>query len=190
MPDFSPDFTYRYKVRYLAGGITHDFVVRGDQWVADGETHALALAANVGEFFSNLEDQLFTDFTFISASWAYRGSSVFIPTTSVPTDPTGGVDAAPVSSRLRATACTMSGRGLGEGHAKLYFFGLWVPDHLVDSLGADGVLTAAEYGGIANAAAVATTRFHSSDGAAAIFYERLTLKVNDRLLRTVRRLGV
>jgi hypothetical protein len=190
MPDFSPDYTYRYKVRYLAGGITHDFVVRGDQWVTDGETHATALAANVGEFFANLEDQLFDDFAFQSASWAYRGSSVFVPTTNVPTDPTGVFNPALVSSRHRATACTMSGRGLAEGHAKLYFFGAHFPDHLVDSVGADGVITAAEFGGIVNAAAVATTRFHSSDGAAAIFYERLTVKVNDRLLRIVRRLGV
>jgi len=190
MTDFSPDFTYRYKARYLAAGITHDFVVRGDQWVVDGETHATALAANVGEFFAALEDQLYSDFAFISASWAYRGSSVFVPTTAVPVSPTGVVDESTVSSRLRATASTMSGRGTALGHAKLYFFGLWVPDHLTASLGADGVLTGTEFGGIVNAAAVATTRFHASDGSSAIFYERLTLKVNDRLLRTVRRLGV
>lgn len=187
MTDYAPDYTMRYKVHYLAGGFTHDMVVRGPISFSDITTELIALAGGLQTFFEAIEGALFDDFAFLNASYALPSSSVFLPTVIVPTSPTGVTDPANRSARLRATACTMAGRGSPGGSGRLYFFGLTLADSTETDPAGDGVVTVANLAGITDAKDAADAAFHSSNGSAMVFYPRFTIKVNDAALRIVRR---
>lgn len=189
MADWSPDYTYRYKTRYLAGGITHDFTVRGGIIYTGGESEAVSMAAAVTAFFAALEAQLIDDFAFLNASWAYADSNSFTPTTAVPISPTGAIALAGQGGRRRATACTMSGRADTESKAKLYFFGLVGNDTAPGDAGSDGKITNTEMPAIDDAKAIADLNFRSAHGDAALYYPQFTIKVNDHTLRLIRRVG-
>lgn len=189
MADWAPDYTYRYKARYLAGGITHDFTVRGGIIYTGGEALAVTMAAAVSAFFGFLEAQLIDDFEFLNASWAYADSNSFTPTVAIPTSPTGAIALAGQGGRRRATACTMSGRADTESKGKLYFFGLVGNDVAPGDAGSDGKISASELPAIEDAKAVADSNFRSAHGDACIFYPQFTIKVNDHTLRLIRRVG-
>ena len=187
MTDYAPDYTFRYKVRYLAGGFQHDMVVRGPLVVVDPATQNQLLADVLSGYFVNLQTVLYNDFEFQTASYAVAGSNVFIPTTIVPISPVGVVSVANSAARQRASACTHAGRGIGSGSGRLYFFGLAMPDSAAGDPAADGVISVTNLPGLATATGIADGTFKSSSGAAMAFYPRLTIKVNDAMLRIVRR---
>lgn len=189
MPDYAPDYTFRYKARYLAAGFQHDMVVRGGIITTGGTTEAGDMAIAVSQFFAPLTEHLATDFSFLAASWAYAGSNVFVPTSALPSNPTGDINFGGKSKRVRATATCMSARGLTGGHARIYFFGYFQADDLSNDIAQDGVVTELEDAFIATSKTVADASFHASDGGGAIWYPRFTMKVNDDLLRLIRRTG-
>lgn len=189
MTDYSPDYTFRFKLRYLAGGFTHDMVVRSSAILSGGEAESEILGDGLQSFFTALQSALWQDFTFVNGSYAYAGSNVFLP--YMPTSLTGvtpsAVDPTTRSGRLRATAGTMAGKGSGGAIARLYFYGLILPDVTnADALG-DGVLSVGNMAGVATAATAASGTFKAADGTVATFYPRITTKVNDKLLRLIRR---
>lgn len=189
MTDYAPDFTYRYRVSYRAGGFAHNFNVRGPTGLAEPvDDFAFNMATAVHDYFAALAAILWTDFEFLSAAYAAAGSNIFIPTTRVPAaiTPTG-FDPADYSARMRATACTHAGRGVPSGAARLYWFGSSVVDSLDTDEAGDGAISVANVAGLDTATAVANANFFSSAGFAALWYPRLTTKVNDRLLRVIRR---
>lgn len=188
MTDYAPDFTFRYKVHYLAAGFTHDFTVRGPVDTPDIPTLSETLRVAVGNFFADIESKLFTDFAFIAASYAVANSNVFIPLVAVPTAVTpAGPAVADRSARVRATGSTMAGRGIDGGASRLYFFGYMVNDTAAGDAGGDGVISLANDANLGDASAHASDAFRSSSGSEMVYYPRLTMKVNDRLLRTIRR---
>lgn len=189
MPDFSPDYTFRYKVKYVAAGITHDFVVRSGILTSGGETEAGDLANAVGQYFAAIESQLVADFEFLVASWAYAGSNIFVPTDAIPAQPTGVIAVNTLSGRRRATAFNMAGRGSGEGSCRLYFFGLAFSDSAPGDAGSNAVIDVEDFPAVADAKAIADASFRASDGQSGIYYPRFTTKVNDRTLRLIRRLA-
>jgi hypothetical protein len=187
MTNWAPDYTFRYKVRYVAAGFQHDFTVRRSATVTDGETEAGTVSVHVGSFFDALQARLSDDFAFLAASWALPNSNVFVPTTSVPElAAPGAIDYTEYSPKTRAQACTMSGRS-ATAFARLYFYGLIVSHELVGTIGGDGVISVSNLAGVATARTIANGQFRSGDGSGAIFYPRLTIKVNDDLERLIRR---
>jgi hypothetical protein len=187
MPDYAPDFTYRYRVHYSTSGFTHDLTVRGGVSTTGGETLAASMATAVHDFFAALQSQMASNFTFLGASWAYAGSDVFTPTSNVPAAITGAVDTSGHSPRKRATATAMPGRGADASKGRLYFWGYDQSDNLATDKGGDGWISVANDANITTAKAVADANFHTGSGAIGIWYPRFTVKINDRTLRAIRR---
>lgn len=186
MTTWAPDYTLRYKLRYLAGGYTHDMVVRG---TSIGTAADLAdMAADIETAFAAIEGNLFEDFTFQAASYALPNSNVFVPTTIIPTSPTGAIAVADYSARVKASAVAMSGRS-ATAKARIYFFGFVVTDQADGTPGGDGVVTGTEVVPILGFRALAANFANAADGSTATYYPRFTIKVNDRWLRFIRRTG-
>lgn len=187
MTDYAPDFTLRYKATYIAAGFQHNMVVRGPTTPGDVTTAVNDLRIAVGAYFNELAASLWDDFTFLAGAFAVAGSNVFLPTASPPAVTGAGGAHTVRSARLRASACTMAGRGTPTGSGRLYFFGPALADFTQTDPAGDGVISVANLAGITGAKAVADAAFYSSSGEAMVFYPRLTVKVNDNLLRLVRR---
>lgn len=187
MTDYSPDYTFRYRTHYLAGGLTHDFTVRAGITLSGGAELAAVYSVAVGNFLASLEDALFDDFECISASWAYAGSDVFVPSFDVPANPTGVVDHTAFGPRMRASAVAMAGRAADGSKGRLYLFGYAQLDKTNADPAADGWISVDNDANLVDAKAIADTSFHTGSGALGVWYPRLTIKVNDRALRTIRR---
>jgi len=185
MPTYADNWTFRVRAGYISAGIPHKMQVRG---TASGTGLALAetMASDLADYVANFNSRLPNDWAFTSWEYANHDSDIFIPFTPVITDPAGAISPGGLSSVARVRAVCHSGRVAGS-KARIYWFG---PHHESDDAadpGANGVYTSAELSGLAASTTLATASFKGGNGEDAAFYERMTVKVNDRLLRSVRR---
>lgn len=77
MADFAPDYTERYRIRYLCSTRIHKITFRLDQSLTPGGLSDLITA--VGVMFDDALPSLAGDFAFLDASYAARNSSIFLP---------------------------------------------------------------------------------------------------------------
>lgn len=77
MPDFAPNYTPRYKLRYSANGKVHTQLWRPPttSTIADAATFALFVSG----YYAALAPLLYTDIAAIDASWAEADSDIFLP---------------------------------------------------------------------------------------------------------------
>jgi hypothetical protein len=188
MPDFAPDATPRYKVRYLSAGFQHTWLFRAARGVsvstniASGRSAAEVLSAA-------LESLLPEDFIFLDESYALEDSDIFLPTGALPTQPTGAQALADYTPLMRGTGTTFAGKG-GASKARVTAFGVfWDPS---DTAGpaANGLVTAIESSEVAAAIAGLTsvTGMRAINNQPIGWYNRATVKENDVYVKLARRL--
>lgn len=186
MPSFAANFTGRYKAKYKVAGVEHVIQVRSPRGAS------LSSIASEGrtclfEIFSAVVSILADDFVWISAEVADQNSNTFLPTTP-PSAVTGTVDfvAGLWSARKRVSALTFSGRAEGS-KGRISMYGLDIDGDLSTDIGADGLVTPAELSDINTIVASLNGRACAGSGDHAIYSTQATHKVNDRLLRDVRK---
>lgn len=186
MPTHADNYTSRVRGSYIAAGIPHKVKVRS-AGVFSSPALPEALAEILNNYMKNFEADLADDWAWTGWEYANVNSDEWIPMNPVLTaEIEGQVAIGTYSPYARVTACTHSGRAFNS-KARIYFYGLLVPTQSPGNVGGDGVLTSSEVTGLAASTSMATESFRAGSGAAAIFYERLTYKVNDDLLKQVRR---
>lgn len=187
MPTFADNYTFRVRGSYVAAGVQHKMKVRGNS-VINGETAAETYANALNDYISNFEANLWTDWSWLGWEYADPNSDIWIPFNPVLVggDPTGVINPASYTAVKKAYGLTHSGRVAGS-RARLYWFGAAVLDEAVGAVGGNGVISVGEFAGLAASTTLATDTFRGGNGQPAIFYERLTVKVNDDVLKLVRR---
>jgi hypothetical protein len=184
MTTYAPNFTPRYKLHYLAGGITHTIQVRpvrGDSFAATE-----ALRNDIRGCYQAVVARVYNDFQFLSAEIALTDSDVFSPA-AIPLGLVGHVaDPALFSAVARCRGLTFTGRAPGS-RARFTMFGVAYSTDGPTGIGGDGQVLPAEDAGITTIANTASAAFRSGGGFTAIFPARGTYKVNDHLLRLVRK---
>lgn len=184
MTTYAPNFTPRYKLRYRAGGIEHTIQVRSERGATFAATENLK--DTIRACYQAVVARAYNDFVFLSAEIALTDSDVFSPA-AIPLGLVGHVaDPALFSAVARIRGLTFSGRAPGS-RARFTMFGLAFSTDGPTALGGDGTILPAEEAGITTIANTATAAFRSGSGAGAIFPARGTYKVNDHLLRLVRK---
>jgi hypothetical protein len=186
MPTYADNYTFRVRGSYISCGIPHKMKCRGEIGAA-GFSEASALANAMSEYVDNFSSRLPTDWAWTGWEYANEDSDVWIPFSPVlAAEPTGVISTGGLSSMMKIRAVCHQGRAAGS-RARIYW---WGPIHESDDVadpGANGIYTSAELSGLAASTTLATDTFKAGNGLDAIFYERLTVKENDRLLRNVRR---
>jgi hypothetical protein len=183
MTSYASNFTPRYKATYLAGGIQHTIQVRE----ARGASFATVEArrGDLHDIFNALASGLYDDFAWLSAEVALTDDDVFAPALT-PTSVTGVIDGGTISAYKRCHGLTFTGRAAGS-RGKFTMFGILLGTDQNTDEGANGVITAAEIAGVGTIAGIASAHFHAGSGALAVYPNAATYKVNDLLLRRVRK---
>lgn len=186
MATYADNYTFRIRGRYIAAGIAHVMKTRVPSVLGTlplAEFHADAM----NDYVSNFNSVIWADWAWTGWEYAVRDSDVWVPFAPVLTATIAGTQVvAGASAMQKITAVSHQGRAAGS-RARVYWWGPRRSTDLAAEEGGDGVLTSAEASGLAASTTLASDRFAAGNGASAIFYERLTYKVNDYLLRLVRR---
>lgn len=119
MPDFAPNFTARYKVRYQVLTKTHSITWR----LARGASDGMAAAALMEDFWAALSGAMYNDFTVLSAAFAPEDSDVFLPTIA-PASPTGAISSPGGGAGAVPLALSFPGRADDGQRAIFYQYGL------------------------------------------------------------------
>lgn len=182
MTTYAPNYTPRYRARYVAAGIEHTIQVRGPRGSTGAEMTGLRLPLT--GLFLTFADKLADDFTWIAADYALTDSDDFVATT-IPEPVTGLVDAATFSLKQRCTSTNFNGRAVGS-RASLYMYGiLWATG--LGEAEDNGRVTGAEDGDITTAAAICSDNFKANSGTTPIWHAYANIKLNDHLLKLLRR---
>lgn len=184
MSSYAANFTPRYRVKYLAGGIIHTMQVRHARGSTFSDTEALR--EQVRLCFNDMAGVLYSDFAWISADVALTDDDVFAPAAVPASTPTGSIDETLFSPVERIKGLTFSGRAAGS-RAKFTMFGLVFSDVDAGDGAGDGKLTSAEVAAVGTIATRAAIYFRANSGSSALFPNVATYKENDHLLKLVRR---
>lgn len=184
MTTYSPDFTPRWKGTYVAAGVQHSIQFRG----ARGDTFSTmdGYKDRAREIFEAMAGDLADDFAWVKAEIALTDSDVFIPATTPTVSVSGDNAVALYSPMKKISGLTFSGK-TPTGRARFTMYGLLYLSDGPTGLGADGIITPAEAGGITSVVSTAGTYFKGNSGETAVWYNRATYKPNDHLLKLVRR---
>jgi hypothetical protein len=183
MTTYAPTFTPRYRSVYVAAGVQHTIQIRGPR--GENLTQMTDRGSNLYSVFNNLADYLADDFEWISSDVALTDEDTWQPTTN-PLAVTGLVDATTFTPIHKITGTTFSGRSPGS-RARLTVFGLKWPFLTSGNISENGIVTATELAEVGDAVAICTAHFCAGSGLSAAFYNRVTVKPNDLLLKDVRR---
>lgn len=183
MTTYAPNYTPRYRVIYVAAGVQHTMTIRGPRGTNFGGM--TSLGSVIHNVFNPCAALLADDFHYVSADIALTDSDVFAPTT-VPSSTTGLVAVSDYSPMHKATGTTFSGRAPGS-KARLTAYGLFWNLLTVGDDSANGIVTAAEEAAIGNVVTNINGNFCAGSGALALWYSQATVKVNDLLLKKIRR---
>ncbi len=187
MTTFAPTFTPRVKCKYRAAGIVHTIQVRAARGTnPDGIG---TLSNTLHDVFNAFASKLASDFEFISNEYALTDSTVFIPL-AVPAAVTGVIAPSDYTPFQKITSTIFSGRSTnGRSRFSLYgvqwFYGDVADDP--DTIPYDGIVSGAESAAVVAVRAIANGSYCSGEGIVAHWYNQATVKVNDHLLKLVRR---
>lgn len=182
MTTYAPNFTPRMRVKYLAAGVEHTIQMRSSRGASSVTVDASK--EEISNIFQLFEPLLAEDFAFLSAEYALTDSDVFIPT-SLPTAVTGEQLLTDFSLQQRATSTGFIGRSAGS-RAAIFFYGIWWEDG-VGTPRDNGRVTTVENTAIGSAAANLSTNAKAGSGGDAVFYTYANIKVNDHILKLIRR---
>jgi len=188
MPDFAPNVTSRYRLKYNVVGRSHTVQVRcarGTSLIATQDAAIPYIRAVFLALASNMAD----DLAFVSATAALTDSDLFFPV-GIPAAVAGAISVALFSKQDSISHLTFSGRGSSGSkvNQKIYGFNS-NPDQFPVNAASDFVLLSSEVSLIQNA----VNAFNSFpgpivaiDNSTPVYVQRATLKVNDFWLRKVR----
>lgn len=184
MPDYAPNFTPRYKLRYSASGHVHAQLWRPPPGavLADMATFALFVSG----YYAAVAPLIWDDTVPIDASFAAENSDIFLPC-PIPTI-IGGNDAA--TRRLDQNPVTASfvGRSTAGQRWVIYQYGSIV-DPTFDPTVGDYRLTAAEQVEVLDTTSFLNGEsgtFVASDGVAVVVKPYINVKANDYWVRKAR----
>lgn len=121
MPDHAPDFTARYRIRYFDGMANHTQTWRYPG-AGDGP-ELLAVATAWVAYAAALAPGLWEDYAILSASFAMKDSSIFLPTS---TPDVAGVQAVTTRRKFhKAQALSFVGRTALGKRVIFYQYGYW-----------------------------------------------------------------
>lgn len=187
MPDFAPTVTPRYVLSYRAGGREHDVMMRGQRGIS---------AALMESYGAGLYNQIFTllaagmpdDLEFLAARVALTDSNLFFPA-ALPVQVTGLVALATLSKQDTISHVTFAGRGSLGSKVSQHFYSLQLgPDTVPGGNEQDFVITSGESAFIGDVvdAFQADSHIRAIDNSQPVWYQRVTLKVNDYWLKRLR----
>jgi hypothetical protein len=183
---FAENFTCRYRARYRAAGIEHVIMVRFGR---GGSLSAIASSgqAVLHNIFEAVSGFLADDFLWISAEASQEDTDFFSPA-DVPLAVVGDADwvGDSWSGKKRVSGLTFSGRAPGS-RARVTMFGINVDSDFITNDGGNGLVTPDEIPGVADIASILEAGVVANSNQPAFFYGRATHKVNDHLLKLVRR---
>lgn len=185
MPDFAPNFTFRYRVRYSVGGRQHTMQVRGVP--ATTALQAPLFATSVADFLDALQPARWSDFTILNAAYALADSDVFLPTTA-PVILAGAGSPATRTPSDNALALSFPCRSSAGLRGILFLYGCSY-DPSTTSVANDFRITSAEDSDISDAIAALTAAVPTlvcNDGSTANWYPYANLKANDYWVRKTR----
>ena len=190
MTTYAPNFTPRLRVKYVPARLQHTIQVRGPR----GTSFALMSnrCAVIHDVFNLWAPKLANDFAFISAEVALTDSEIWYPT-DPPAAVTGSLAPSTFSPTQKITSTSFAGKA-ADSRARLSLFGIrWVQGNPLDEAPStfdgsyNGVITPAENALVSNTVTAITTQFFAVSGEATRWYPRATIKINDHLLKLVRR---
>lgn len=186
MADFAPNYTARYRVKYLAAGIEHQMTIR----VARGAVPATIISVGQGAAFAIANAYaptlLADDFTWIEHYYSESDTDVFLSGGGTPTAVVGTVDFSTLSLQRRALQTTFHGRSAGST-TEVYLFGVLWDLNLASSPASNGRAYISESAPTANAIlALNAADIVGADGTNAGFTNYANVKVNDYHLRQMR----
>lgn len=186
MTTWAPNHTGRYKARYRVAGIEHTIQIR--QPLGSSLSSIVSTGASVcHDIFNAVAANLADDFAWLAAEAADQNSSEFVPCT-LPTAVTGTVDYVgdDWSGTKRVTALHFAGRAVGS-RAGVFMYGIDVPANLTSERGGDGLVLASELTGLSTVISTLQSNAAAVSGVYAFWQNHATSKVNDFLLKRVRR---
>lgn len=182
MTTYAPNYTPRYRARYLAAGIEHTVQVRAQRGQSAFVT--AGLGSVVRSLFNLFAEDLASDFAWLSAEYAVTDSDDFIPT-DAPAAITGGADVAGFTLNQRATSTNFNGRAVGS-RAAVFLYGVqW--SVAIGQPAENGRVSAVEDARVGAAATLCSSNFWANSGTLATFHPYANIKVNDHLLKLIRR---
>lgn len=185
MPDFAPNFTFRYRVKYSVGGHTHRMQVRG---VPATTTAALgSFATAIEDFLNALTANRYSDFVVLGADYALADSDVFLPCVA-PAPDAGTYTIAGRSASSNALALSFPGRSDVGLRAILFLYGTALLPGVISEV-SDFRITSAEDATIAAAIAVLAGSppvLVANDGVHVNWYPYCNVKYNDYWVRKTR----
>lgn len=186
MPDFAPNFTTRYVLKYSVVGRVHSQL-----WRAPSTVVTLAgldgLISKIAAYYAAMAPKMWSDLAFLSAQWAPADSDIFLPA-GTPALSAGAVlvtDAAPSANAL---AVSFVGRSDHGEKARMFQYGVAVTpadsptafDFRIHS-SEDTHISAAV--GVLNESAPSLV---ANDDHVATFYDYVNVKYNDYWTRKSR----
>jgi hypothetical protein len=187
MPDFAPNVTPRYVLKYHVAGRDHNIMMRTQRGTSFALTESYGQQL-FGDLFDNLNSQMADDLAFVSAIVALTDDNLFFPA-AVPTAVVGALALAGFSGQDRITHVTFAGRGSLGSKVNMHVYGVQLtPDVVPAAPESDFVLTAAESAFIAApiAVLVANSHIRAIDNTTPGWYSRATIKPNDFWLKRLR----
>lgn len=182
MTTYAPNFTPRTRVKYVAAGIEHTIQMRSPRGTGSGVVSGKAEI--ISDLFDLFSDILADDFAWVSAEYALTDSDVFIPF-ATPTVVSGTVDPTTFSLHQRVTSTNFNGKAAGS-RAAVYMYGLfWSRDSGTPA--DNGRVTPAENADVGTAAGILSSNAVAGSGDGAFFHNYANIKVNDHLLKLLRR---
>lgn len=146
--DFAKNHTARLRIKYIAVGKPHVMTWRHNSISGEPTTE---LWAQIDEFLTALEPQMFTGFTITGAEWAGRNSDVFLPVSAAALSPTPGGGAATLGDAPAFISFT--GKSTQGNPAVIFLYGINIQGDTGDGANWDYRVTAVENANVANALA-------------------------------------
>ena len=187
MPDFAPNVTPRYRLKYNAVGRKHTIIFRAARGTVFSAMEAVGQDAAEAIWNANATN-IASDFQYLSADVALTDSDLFLPA-ALPTAFTGGNAVTGFSKQDGISHVTFGGRGSAGSKVHWQAYGYaFAPDVTPSVAESDFVLQRAEFTTIDTAytGLAAVSGLRAIDKSAIIFYAYALLKVNDYWLRRLR----
>lgn len=185
MPDFAPNFTARYRIRYSSQSKSHSMMWR----IAASETDPSALITKIGLFLDDMATSMWEDWTINSAEFAPADSDVFLPA-ALPTFGGGEVELSTAVASDAAVPISFVGRSVTGGRARMFLYGTNFPSVIRSTQGLDYRITSVEAANVGDAIVrlnETSPAIVANDNGDVVWYEYVNVKANDAWVRKLRR---
>jgi len=186
MPDFAPNFTARYRLRYSVLGHEHSMLWRITR--GTGSTGLALMVAKVRDFLNAIKAVRYTNWTELSAEYAPEDVDIFSPATLPGSD--AGTAALPTNGVSEGTLhASWVGRSTAGQKAKFFTYGVAMSPEILGVTADDFRVFASEnttvQAGIIELLSGAPD-IAASDNFPVIWYSYVNVKYNDHWIGEVR----